>query len=151
MTAPDNNFDAWLDELIDKTIDWHGFYDEAITGIPEEARKFVDDTSWAGELHKAEKKRLVKAAITAKCQEREADSLLKKAVDMSGNEFAMGYDDSGCFWRFYAGARGAGSMMGKAIFHSKSPEPLEALTEYIATLTNKTAPTNQKAGEELTK
>jgi hypothetical protein len=39
MTPPDNSFDAWLDELIDKTIDWHGFYDEAIAGIPEEIER----------------------------------------------------------------------------------------------------------------
>lgn len=60
-----------------------------------------------------------------------ADALLVQAADGSGNEFAMGYDDSGCFWRFYAGARGAGSMLGDPVFHSESPEPLEALREYL--------------------
>lgn len=60
------------------------------------------------------------------------DSLLKHAIDMSGNEFAMGYDDSGCFWRFYYGSRGAGSMMESwPSFNSQSPEVLDALQEFI--------------------
>lgn len=62
---------------------------------------------------------------------KQVDNLLVQAANSSGNEFAMGYDDSGCFWRFYAGARGAGSMMGEPVFHSESPEPLEALKEYL--------------------
>lgn len=57
--------------------------------------------------------------------------ILTAAVGMSGNEFAMGYDDSSCYWRFYAGARGAGGMIGNPEFCSESPEPLEALQEYI--------------------
>ena len=57
---------------------------------------------------------------------------LEEAVELSGNEFAMGYDDSGCFWRFYAGNRGAGSMIGNPVFHSESADPTEALREYIA-------------------
>lgn len=65
---------------------------------------------------------------------------LKTAVEISGNEFAMGYDDSGCFWRFYSGARGAGSMMGKPVFHSESPEPVEALREYISHMTQDGSP-----------
>lgn len=57
---------------------------------------------------------------------------LRKAIDLSGNEFAMGYDDSGCFWRFYYGSRGAGSMMeGWPMFQSESPDVEEALIEYI--------------------
>lgn len=44
----------------------------------------------------------------------------------------MGYDDSGCFWRFYYGSRGAGSMMeGWPMFQSESPDVEEALIEYI--------------------
>jgi hypothetical protein len=74
------------------------------------------------------------------------DSLLQKAVDMSGNEFAMGYNDSGCFWSFYAGARGAGNMMGQPVFSSESPEPLEALQEYIAHLQRKEG---EKHGESI--
>jgi hypothetical protein len=51
---------------------------------------------------------------------------------MSGNEFAMGYDDSGCFWRFYYGRRGAGSMMeGWPKFDSESSDVEEAIAEYI--------------------
>lgn len=58
--------------------------------------------------------------------------LLIKAIDLSGNEFAMGYDDSGCFWRFYYGSRGAGTMMeGWPSFNSESPEVHEALGEFI--------------------
>jgi len=61
----------------------------------------------------------------------EGEGLLQQAINLSGNEFAMGYDDSGCFWRFYAGSRGAGSMMGQPVFCSESPEPEGALNEYI--------------------
>ena len=59
--------------------------------------------------------------------------LLQDAIDMSGNEFAMGYDDSGCFWRFYGGNRGSGSMMDHAQvkFQSESPEIIDALEEYL--------------------
>jgi hypothetical protein len=60
---------------------------------------------------------------------------LLAAIDASGNEFAMGYDDSGCFWRFYYGNRGAGSMMaGWPQFNSESPEVEEALDEYLSHL-----------------
>lgn len=75
-----------------------------------------------------------KAAITALLVEARKDSKLQQAVNASGNEFAMGYDDSGCFWRFYAGARGAGSMIGTPEFTSESAEPLEALDEYLCHL-----------------
>lgn len=58
--------------------------------------------------------------------------LLTKAIDMAGNEFAMGYNDSGCFWRFYYGNRGAGSMMeGWPSFISESDDVYEALQEFI--------------------
>lgn len=63
---------------------------------------------------------------------KDTNNLLQKAIDMSGNEFSMGYDDSGCFWRFYYGNRGAGRMMeGWPQFNSESPEVLEALQEFI--------------------
>jgi len=62
----------------------------------------------------------------------EEENVLRQAVDMSGNEFAMGYNDSGCFWSFYAGQRGAGAMIGDPVFTSESPDPIEALKEYIA-------------------
>jgi hypothetical protein len=71
----------------------------------------------------------------AAVQAAQTDSLLVKANKLAGNEFAMGYDDSGCFWRFYYGNRGAGSMMdGWPKFESESAEPLEALQEFIAAL-----------------
>lgn len=59
------------------------------------------------------------------------NSVLREAVDISGNEFAMGYNDSGCFWSFYAGQRGAGNMIGRPVFQSESSDPIEALKEYI--------------------
>lgn len=37
--------------------------------------------------------------------------LWKKAEDMTGNEFAVGYNDSGCFYHFKWGNRGAGNMI----------------------------------------
>jgi hypothetical protein len=78
-----------------------------------------------------------KAAINTIIARERLDSLLQQAIDASGNEFSMGYDDSGCFWRFYYGSRGAGSMMeGWPTFNSESPEPLEALREFINALKN---------------
>lgn len=63
----------------------------------------------------------------------EIGELLNTAIEYSGNEFAMGYDDSGCFWRFFAGSRGSGSMMEHATikFQSESPDIREALIEYL--------------------
>lgn len=58
------------------------------------------------------------------------DSLIKQIVDMTGNEFAMGYDDSACYWHFHNGVRGNGRMLFGVDFYSESPEVDEALTEY---------------------
>lgn len=75
-------------------------------------------------------------------------SKLQKAIDMAGNEFAMGYDDSGCFWRFYYGSRGAGSMMeGWPQFNSKSADVEEALQEFIEYL-KKANPKPQRKSNE---
>lgn len=63
------------------------------------------------------------------------DSLLEQVIEASGNEFSMGYDDSNCFWRFYYGNRGAGSMMdGWPSFNSESADVREALQEFLQTL-----------------
>ncbi len=37
--------------------------------------------------------------------------LIKAVLEICGNEFAMGWSDSGCFWHFQYGGRGAGSMI----------------------------------------
>lgn len=70
-------------------------------------------------------------ALTA--QGHEADNLLQTAIDMAGNEFAMGYDDSGCFWHFQYGIRGAGRMIDGCgdSFSSESADVQEALQEFI--------------------
>lgn len=56
---------------------------------------------------------------------------LLTAIEISGNEFAMGYNDSGCFWVFHSGQRGNGSMLFKSEFQSESAEIAEALQEYL--------------------
>ena len=50
------------------------------------------------------------------------------------NEWAIGYNDSGCFWRFKSGERGCGSMM-EGFGHNYSSDDAEslvdALSEYV--------------------
>lgn len=67
------------------------------------------------------------------------DSLLSRVIEMSGNEFAMGYDDSGCFWHFHGGVRGNGRMLFETDFESESPEIEEALSEYRDFIVNRAA------------
>ena len=50
------------------------------------------------------------------------------------NEWAIGYDDSGCFWRFKSGERGCGSMMegfGHNYSSNDAESLVDALSEYI--------------------
>jgi len=63
--------------------------------------------------------------------ESQVDSLLKQAIDMSGNEFSMGYDDSACQWHFHAGVRGNGRQLFEVEFTSDNPNVLVALQEYV--------------------
>lgn len=59
--------------------------------------------------------------------------LWHKAENMTGNEFAVGYNDSGCFWHFSWGNRGAGSMIeGIGYRYDSDAETIEgAFTDWI--------------------
>lgn len=52
-----------LDELVDLLTDWNSFYSEALQNLDEDTREFVEATSWAGELHEKERKKLLRASI----------------------------------------------------------------------------------------
>ena len=47
-----------LEELLEIIMNWSGFYDEAMKALPKETQQFVESTSWAGEAHKAERKKI---------------------------------------------------------------------------------------------
>lgn len=81
------------------------------------------------------------AEVEAKVAEARVTDKLQNILDLNttGNEVAIGYDDSGCFWRFCWGNRGAGSMIVGDKFNSESSELSEALDEWLThlALTNK--------------
>lgn len=64
------------------------------------------------------------------------NSVDQKIAQFAGmfNEVAIGYNDSGCFWHFCWGPRGAGSMMAGDRFASDSDDLSEALDELLAHL-----------------
>jgi hypothetical protein len=104
MTAPDNSFDAWLDELLDTV------FANGITRCQQYAEGKGANTLMSDTLYNA------KQQILAKCQEREA-----AAVELELRDILI-YNEL--------------TRIGK-----------EDITKRIAALANKTAPTNQKAGE----
>jgi hypothetical protein len=97
MTESPKGNDEELDDLVELLTDWHSFYDEALENLPEETREFVEHSSWAGELHEKERKKLIKTSLNHLLSDKyiakeEVLSALKaKVMDIDTNAWLDAY------------------------------------------------------------
>ena len=82
-----------LEELLEIIMSWSGFYDEAMKALPKETQQFVESTSWAGEAHKAERKKIALSklqTIIATHDQQLHQALLLGLEEMKPDTYLLG-------------------------------------------------------------